>query len=236
MNDPSIPILLATAASLGIIHTITGPDHYVPFIAMARVGNWSIAKTLRVATLCGTAHVGSSILLGGLGVLFGWALTGLEWFESFRGELAGWLLLGFGLAYFIWGLRQAWRNRPHSHWHAHEGGVVHTHTHDHHDDHAHVHADGGARMTPWVLFTIFVFGPCEPLIPLLMYPASQHAWWAVALVAIVFGACTIATMLGTVAVGYYGLSAARFGPLARYSHAAAGLALLACGGMIQLGF
>ena len=27
--------------------------------------------------------------------------------ESFRGDIAGWLLLGFGLAYMVWGLRHA---------------------------------------------------------------------------------------------------------------------------------
>jgi len=25
----------------------------------------------------------------------------------------------------------------------------------------------------WALFLIFVFGPCEPLIPLIMYPAAK---------------------------------------------------------------
>ncbi|HOD34406.1 MAG TPA: hypothetical protein PLR20_01590 [Syntrophales bacterium] len=29
--------------------------------------------------------------------------------------------------------------------------------------------------TPWVLFTIFVLGPSEPLIPVLMFPAARNA-------------------------------------------------------------
>jgi sulfite exporter TauE/SafE len=43
-----------------------------------------------------------------------------------------------------------------------------------------------------------VLGPCEPLIPLLMYPASQHSLSGTILVAAVFSAVTIGTMLGIV--------------------------------------
>ena len=34
----------------------------------------------------------------------------------------------------------------------------------HHGEHMHPHLVG-ASLTPWALFVIFVFGPCEPLIP-----------------------------------------------------------------------
>ena len=92
-----------------------------------------------------------------------------------RGNLAGWLLLGFGLAYLAWGVKRALRNQPHTHAHAHADGIVHDHAHAHSDEHAHPHTDEAraASMTPWILFTIFVFGPCEPLIPLLMFPAAK---------------------------------------------------------------
>jgi len=33
--------LCATAAGVGVIHTLLGPDHYLPFAAMARAGDWS---------------------------------------------------------------------------------------------------------------------------------------------------------------------------------------------------
>ena len=38
--------LAATAAMIGVVHTLTGPDHYVPFVAMSRVGGWSLLRTL----------------------------------------------------------------------------------------------------------------------------------------------------------------------------------------------
>ena len=94
----------------------------------------------------------------------------------------------------------------------------------------------GAFLGPFhVLFTIFVFGPCEPLIPVLMYPAAEGSWWGVGVVAGVFGLATLATMLVTVALGHLGLSRLPLGGLERYSHALAGLALVACGLVIRIG-
>jgi nickel/cobalt exporter len=241
-------ILTVTAASIGLIHTLIGPDHYVPFIALAGARKWSLPRTLAVTAVCGVGHVLGSVALGGVGLLLGIALGGLEWFEGFRGDIAGWLLLGFGLAYLTWGLRQAYRNRPHRHWHGHADGTLHEHRHTHKQEHAHVHAASRVeaekspaprqptrRVTPWVLFLVFIFGPCEALIPVLMYPAAEGRWWGVVLVVAVFGLATVATMLVAVAVGYLGISRLPLGRLERFSHAFAGLALVACGLAIQLG-
>src|SRR5512139_3971333 len=122
--DPSLTALISTAAFIGAFHTMAGPDHYVPFIAMARARGWSLARTLSITLACGVGHVAGSIVLGALGIALGWAVSGLEWFEGFRGDAAGWLLVGFGLAYMVWGIRNAIRNRPHAHWHPHADGDV----------------------------------------------------------------------------------------------------------------
>jgi len=214
-----------------------GPDHYVPFIAMAQARSWSLARTLVVTIVCGIGHVGSSVAIGALGIAVGWAVGSMEAFEGFRGGLAGWLLLGFGLAYMVWGIWRALRNRPHTHAHLHADGTEHVHDHSHTGGHAHVHhAEQSAQtLTPWVLFTVFVLGPCEPLIPLLMVPAAGQSWMAVLLVAFVFALCTLAAMTAAVVVGYYGLSRIALPGLARYSHALAGFALFACGAAIKLG-
>jgi len=237
MNESSLTILLAAAALLGFVHTLTGPDHYVPFVAMARIGRWSLPKTMLVTGLCGVGHVMSSVVLGLLGISLGLAVTGLDWFEAWRGNIAGWLLLGFGFAYFVWGVHQAIRNRPHSHMHLHDGDVLHTHEHGHVGQHAHVHMDTerAASMTPWILFTIFVFGPCEPLIPLLIYPAAKLSAWGVAMVAIVFSVVTIGTMSVIVLATTLGLAKLSFERFARWGHAFAGLVVTACGVAIQLG-
>lgn len=247
--DSTVWLLTGSAASIGFVHTLIGPDHYVPFVAMSRIGGWSNRKTLAITLLCGVGHVLSSVVVGFIGIGIGAVLANMEAFESRRGDIAGWLLLGFGLAYTIWGIRDAIRNRPHSHIHVHDDGTVHSHGHTHHGDHVHPHvapyapgvvsADSAERrvesMTPWILFTIFLFGPCEPLIPLLMVPAAQHHWGAVILVTSVFAIVTISTMLTLVMLARTALRPQLLARFGRYSHAFAGLMIFACGLAIKVG-
>lgn len=231
-----LTLLLGTAATIGVVHTLLGPDHYLPFVAMSRALGWSAARTVWITFLCGLGHVLSSVALGFLGIGLGLAVTRLEFWESYRGELAAWFLIAFGLAYFVWGVRRAVRNRPHVHIHVHEDGLPHSHPHAHHDDHVHVHETdepGIKRVTPWVLFTIFVFGPCEPLIPVVMYPAAKHSLLGVVLVTAVFGAVTIGTMLAVVMAMRAGLMRLSLAAFERYTHACAGATILLCGLAIQ---
>jgi len=243
--SPEIIVLTLTAATIAFVHTLLGPDHYLPFVAMARARQWTLSKCIRITLLCGVGHLVGSVLLGVLGIALGTQLASLQWLESFRGELAAWLLIGFGLAYTVWGLRQAWRNKPHQHWHRHEG-VSHSHQHSHASQHAHVHnsvdapADvrAGRSISPWVIFIIFVLGPCEPLIPLLMYPAARESTLGVMMVTGVFGLVTVLTMTLAVFATMLGLDALkrpfRLVGFERYAHAAAGSTLLLCGVSVVL--
>ena len=228
-----VAILCWTAATLGFIHTLLGPDHYLPFIVMNRARKWSAAKTAWITFACGLGHVLSSVVLGLTGIAFGIAVMKLEAFEAFRGNLAAWALIGFGFAYMGWGIRRGIRNRPHTHLHLEGGGApVHSHTHD--GVHFHTHGpEQKANITPWILFTIFVLGPCEPLIPLLMYPAAQHSLSGTVLVATVFSAVTIATMLSIVMAASWGIRFANLGKLERWTHALAGGAIGLSGLAIQ---
>ena len=70
--------LLGTAIWIGFIHTLFGPDHYVPFVAMARAGDWSCRKTLGVTLLCGLGHVAGSVALGLIGIAIGALVFNLE--------------------------------------------------------------------------------------------------------------------------------------------------------------
>ncbi len=222
--------LSGLAATVALLHTLSGPDHYLPFIVMARARKWSTARTALITILCGLGHVGSSVLLGTIGIALGIVLTKVEAAESVRGGIAAWAFISFGLAYFAWGVRRAIRKRPHAHGHAHGPESEHEHTHAHTRGHVHVHArEGSVNPTPWVLFTIFVFGPCEPLIPVLMYPAATGSLWGVALVTIIFGSVTIATMLAVVLVASRGVSLVPMGRMERYSHALAGAAIALSG-------
>ena len=242
---PHIAVLAGTAASLGFLHTVLGPDHYLPFIAMARSGRWSLRKTALVTLMSGFGHVASSVVLGTVGIALGTAVARLEALEARRGTIAAWLLIAFGLTYCAWGLHRARRQGPRGHAHLHLAGIAHRHGREPAHDHDHA-ADGRAAgpapapeasearsMTPWILFAVFVFGPCEPLIPLLMVPAAQSSRAGVMLVAGIFGAVTITTMLAIVLLSSYGLRLVPAARLERYAHAIAGFTIFLCGVGIQ---
>ncbi len=234
MNS-ELTALTITAAAVGLGHTLMGPDHYLPFIAMSKARGWSALKTFWITFICGLGHVGGSIILGFFGVVLGVAVSKLEIFEGYRGGLAGWILTAFGLAYTVWGLRTAWRNKPHAHFHSHADGG-HEHEHVHHAGHVHLHEKKSYReLTPWILFTIFIFGPCEPLIPILMYPAAQESVSGVIIVTLTFAAVTISAMLAVVMLATFGLRPLHAKRLERFSHALAGFTILLCGLAIQCG-
>ncbi len=202
--------LLATAAIVALSHTAIGIDHSLPFVALARARGWGLRRALVITLLCGLGHVLSSIAIG----LGGWWLSaelgGLEALESVRGRLAGWLLLAFGIAYAILGGRRR---------HEHARDLV-----------------TSRSATFWSLFIVFAFGPCEPLIPLLLYPALQADALAVLAVVTVFTLVTLATMLALVTAGWKGLDLLPGRVLDRHAHTLAGLAIAAsAAGILFLG-
>ena len=218
--------VLAAAAGIAFLHTVLGPDHYLPFILLARARSWSMTRTLVLTAVCGLGHVASSILLGGIGVAFGVAVARIEGVEGGRGNLAAWALVAFGLAYALWGLRQALRRKGGIETHEHHGDV-HLHSHG---AAAHDHAHGmGSNLTFWALFLIFVLGPCEPLIPLFVLPASRGDWGLAVATAVVFTLVTLVTMVSLTAAALAGSRQLRLGPLERWSHALAGTVVAASG-------
>lgn len=230
-------ILLTTTASVAFIHTLAGPDHYLPFIVISKARKWKLKKTIWFTALCGLGHVGSSVILGLVGIALGVAVGELEVFEGVRGSIISWLFTSFGLLYMVWGVQKAYRNKPHTHLHFHENQSIHEHDHTHNGEHVHIHeADKKVNLTPWILFTIFILGPCEPLIPLVMFPAAKDNYSDMFLLIGMFSLITIATMVLLVSAAFYGIEFLPIKRLERYSHALAGGTIFACGlGMIFLG-
>ena len=128
MSESLTVLLAAPAVAIGSLHTLA-PDHWVPFAALARAQGWSRTRTARITALCGFGHVTVSALLGVLALAFG--REALMVVGERMEAAAGLLLIAFGLAYAVYGLRRA------------AGGHVHGHHHAHYD---HVHEP--ARMTP----------------------------------------------------------------------------------------
>ena len=108
-----------------------------------------------------------------------------------------------------------------SHYHAH----LHAHKARSHN----IEAPPSGSLTPWAIFIIFVLGPCEPLIPLLMFPAATQSVAGIFWVTGVFAIVTVFTMLGAVAIGQLGLERLRVPALARFGHSTAGATMLGCG-------
>ena len=232
MSD-EMSILALSAAAIAFFHTMLGPDHYLPFIAMSRAQGWSLTKTATITTLCGVGHVLSAVLLGLVGIALGLAASFFEPMNEIRGSLAAWAFMSFGLVYLAWGLRRAWKNAPHSHAHPHTDGHVHVHGHMHAGGHVHVHEEGATRLTPWVIFVIFILGPCEPMIPVVMYPALKGSYSTLVAVTAIFGAVTITSMLAVVLGASLGLKSIPLRSWDRYSHALAGATLFLCGAAMQ---
>ena len=82
MQTPAIAALALTAGSIGFIHTLMGPDHYLPFVAIAKARSWRLGRTLLFTVICGLGHVLGSVVLGVVGICAGLAVTQMEAFEG----------------------------------------------------------------------------------------------------------------------------------------------------------
>lgn len=197
-------LLLTSSVSVAFFHALA-PDHWMPFVALARGSRWPMRRLVFVTTLAGVGHVVSSLLLGLLGLTAGWAVHRLEGTEAWRGGVTIWLLIGFGVAYALWGLKHAQHHHPHVS--VQEAVKVY------------------AAKRIWMLIAILVFGPCEPLIP-LMFLAYERGMAAVGVVSLVFSLVTVAMVVGQSGLVYAGVRLVHAGWVERYAHALAGLVIV----------
>ena len=215
---PDTLIILGSAASVGFIHTILGPDHYLPLVAMAKTNGWSGPKTASYTAFCGFSHVLGTILIGSLVFLLGLAFFSIETVQSIRGDFAGWFLLLFGAIYLVWGVRWVIRKKRLKQ----------------DSKEVELQATTFSRCTPFALFIFFILGPCEPLIPLMSLGTENTEVFFSILVVLAFCGTTVLTMLLCVMFFYYGIS--RFSFFMKwedYMHATTGLIILLCGSAIQ---
>jgi nickel/cobalt transporter (NicO) family protein len=204
-------LLLISTFSIAFLHSLA-PDHWMPFAVIGKAQKWSKAKLAWITFVSGIGHVGSSILVGTIGIFLGFSIAKLKAAESHRGEIALWLLTGFGIAYMGWGLKKA-------------------------RDYKHEHIDAeklkSKTVTLWTLFAIFVLGPCEPLIP-LMFLATDYGWSGILLTSLAFSVVTIGMMLGQSLLAYAGIQLIRHDIAERYSHAFAGFVIFLTGAFVML--
>jgi nickel/cobalt exporter len=222
MSEATIALMI-TAATVGSLHSLA-PDHWVPFAALARARNWTLARTSRLAFFCGFGHVTVSALLA-----IGAVLAGRSAIESFGATLqstAPMLLIAFGLVYMTWGL---WRTlgRRLVHDADHLEGIPHDHGHGH----VHHHHHGGSGATEWSLFLLFCADPCIALIPMIV-AASTQGWNSILMVVLVYEVATILSMIVLVATASAGARHVRFAWVDRYGDALAGALIVVLGAVV----
>ncbi|MFA6469731.1 MAG: hypothetical protein WCW35_12590 [Bacteroidota bacterium] len=209
-------VLFISAFSIGLLHALA-PDHWLPFVVLGKSQEWSRWKTTRIVSLAGLGHVGSSVVIVLIGLTIGTAMEQVNGWEEVRGTAASVLMVLFGGIYTVWGIMR-WRN----------------HTHDH--TYRHVHPHGLRKeeiVSYWTLFALIVFGPCEPLIPLI-FAAIPYGWIVISAVFILFGTVTVLMMLLQVHLAMLGLSWMKFHFLNDASHITAGVVIILTGLAIMI--
>jgi nickel/cobalt transporter (NicO) family protein len=202
----SLLILLLSTASIAFIHSLA-PDHWMPFAALAKSLKWSKLKLALLTFVSGIGHVGISVIFSIIGILLGFSLTKLKNAEGRRAEIALWLLIGFGIAYMLWGIKKA---RGHKH-KAFDQKALKSKT-----------------LALWMIFIIVVLGPCEPLVP-LVFLGYNYGYMGVISVSIVFSITTIAMMVAQSLLAFKGIQLIKNDFIEKYSHAFAGLIIVLTG-------
>ncbi len=201
------PVLAAGAISVGFLHTVLGPDHYLPFVALGSARGWTRRKLALVTAVCGTAHIISSLLIAlVIGGLLGLGAAKVEEVFGWQGSAVAWALVVLGLGYAVWSLVRKRHHHP-----------------------------AKRDATVWALFIIFLFGPCEAMIPLVMLPTAEGSVAMVVMVLALFGVVTVATMTATVLLLYSGVRLVPTGWLSRAAHPLAGGVVALCGVAILFG-
>lgn len=214
----SLSAIWLTAFLTAVLHTLMGPDHYLPFVAIGKSRGYSLKKTLAWTFVCGIGHIVSALLIALVFIYFSHWLSAenFAWIEDNRGDIAAYSLIGLGAAYLLWAIR-------------------HRILHRHHAEHRHFpSADNKNNISVWVLFIIFVLGPCEALLPILT-ASSVLGGYAVISCTIIFSVATIATMVLMVTLGILGINTLRFESMEAYAHEIAGATIMSCGVAIICG-
>jgi len=221
--DSSVVLIII---SLTCLHICTGPDHYLPFIALSKSRKWGVGKTIFWTALCGVAHIASSVIISGIVMALGWGFSKVSWLNSFRGNLAGLSLIILGLVYTVWGFWQIRRNKAHKHFETSDNGDLYVFEHKHVEA---IVATQKHQVTPWVMFVIFALAPNEPMIPLLSVLCIGSNVWAIVSFITVYVVATIATMLLMLLLGFYGLALFKSSWLEKYMQPISGMVLCLCG-------
>lgn len=94
--------VVVVAAGVGVLHTLIGPDHYLPLVGLAHERGWSRRKLAGATLLFGVAHVGTAALLALLATKFTPALVEMiAGADRARAIFCGLMLVLFGVGILV---------------------------------------------------------------------------------------------------------------------------------------
>ncbi len=209
----SLSSLFALAAGVGVVHTIAGPDHYLPVIAAARLRDWSSRRALARTAMLGLVHcLTSVVVLVAALAFFGGVVTessALATTQDVRSDVTAGLLIASGAVLGGLGWRTFRRGVP---------------------DRTLGAATSRMRLA---LLLIFAIGPCEWLLLPAVAAAASHGAVGALAAAGVFTVATVVTMVVAVAFGLAILPRWRLRP--GLGELAAGATFALCGALILIG-
>jgi ABC-type nickel/cobalt efflux system permease component RcnA len=229
-------VAAAAAAVTVLIHTLI-PDHWLPFVLVARSQGWDLRKTFVTTLASAILHVTLSLGLGLLALFLGEELmAGIgERLET----LAGSGLIFFGLVYTLFFVVGGGR-----HQHYFPGHGEHHPMEDYRDpgpgEPASAGADGPSRPHilrrhlgdrppgPLALAVVVGLNPCVLAIP-LMFANVSHGFLAVFTVATTFALTSIAVLVTATLVGYQGMRRLNLDFLDRWGEPLSGLLIAGLG-------
>lgn len=200
-------MMLISALLVGVLHALA-PDHWIPFTTIGASEKWSGKKLNLIVFLAGLMHLLSAFVLGLLAIRLGVSLARLTRIESWRADIFSYLLMGFGIATILWGLKYHTEQKLSSTY-------------------------GRESRLFWTYFTLFVFGPCEPLIP-VMFAAALKGWQSLLLSSILFSIGTLTTMLVTVNVLTRAFTSEKLFLIRRWSPISTGAAIALTGVVVRI--
>jgi hypothetical protein len=168
--------ILAGAVGLALVHGLL-PNHWFPFVAVARARGWSRGRTLGVTAVAASLHV---VVTAALGFSLAWLAKGAE--EAFGEVLrpaSGIGLFSFGVAFVVADL-----TRGHRHQHAAQNVL-------------HEHRRSGDALVVGSLLLYLTLSPCEAMLPLFAVGYTL-TWLQLVSVAVSVAVVTVAAMTGTV--------------------------------------
>ena len=242
----TLPALLLAAVGVGVGHAVL-PDHWLPLAVLSRTRRYRPARVLRLSLATALAHVGVSVVLGGLLIVIG---------LQFRATVARHTDLVVGGILLVTGaVLVALELNSNGHGHSHDGPAHqddhdHGHAHDDPDGHEHAHRrsttavlappepvsrERGAR---GVAGLIIPFGaaasPDLTVLPVFL-AASALGVTAAADSLAAFTVATVATIVGLTAATALGVRLVTASWLDRRANLITALTLIAIGGLVTTG-